>query len=71
MYLVYGKGKVGEGVYGLLQYLNKDSIIMDDADRDDAKLQQAEKIIVTPGLPIHHKLYTQYANKILSELNFV
>lgn len=44
---------------------------MDDADRDDAKLQQAEKIIVTPGLPIHHKLYTQYANKILSELNFV
>ena len=70
-YLVFGKGKVGQGVYGLLSYLKKSVTLMDDADRTDETLSQADQVIVTPGLPVGHRLYTQYGPKILSELNFL
>lgn len=44
---------------------------MDDQDVDDAQLDAATYIVVTPGLKASHKIYTLFSAKILSELDFL
>ncbi|HMT27408.1 MAG TPA: UDP-N-acetylmuramoyl-L-alanine--D-glutamate ligase [Candidatus Absconditabacterales bacterium] len=71
MIVVYGKGKVGQGLSNFLTYLQKEFLMMDDTDRDDQKLAEAEKIIPSPGVPPTHFIYQIYPEKIQSELNFI
>ena len=68
---MYGKGKVGQSVMQLSQDLHLDMVLMDDADRNDAILHEAESIVVTPGLPAHHDIWTVYRDHIIGELDFV
>jgi UDP-N-acetylmuramoylalanine-D-glutamate ligase len=44
---------------------------MDDEDLDEAKLTEAEQIIISPGIKLKHMLYQKYEAKIVSELNFL
>ena len=71
MIVFFGKGKVSEGIQKFAQAVNMSLTIMDDADRSDELLGEAEEIIATPGIPAGHKLYTQYGSKTVSELNFL
>jgi len=70
MFIIFWKGKVWTGLQNLLTFLQKDSIIMNDQDYNEQKLQDATQIIVSPWIPPHHKLYQKFQNKIISELNF-
>ncbi len=71
MIVIFGKGKVGNAMADLLNLLWKDYVVMDDQDRDDAPLEQAESIMVTPWLPQHHKLYQNYKEKCTGELDLI
>ncbi len=71
MIIVFGKGKVWKWLIKLLDKLNIDSMLMDDADYDVKKLNSSEKIIVSPGIKQDHKLYQNYDEKVFSELNFL
>jgi UDP-N-acetylmuramoylalanine-D-glutamate ligase len=44
---------------------------MDDQDRDDTSLQNADYVVVTPGISRTHTVYSIYKDKIVSELSFV
>lgn len=44
---------------------------MDDEDRNDKKLSDAEIIVPTPGISQLHDVYTLYWNKIISELDYL
>ena len=69
--VMYGKGKVGESVVALCVHIWLDVVLMDDQDVDDAQLDAATYIVVTPGLKASHKIYTLFSAKILSELDFL
>jgi hypothetical protein len=42
---------------------------MDDTDRNDTILAQANQIIITPGIPPNHFVYQTYPDKIIGELD--
>jgi UDP-N-acetylmuramoylalanine-D-glutamate ligase len=44
---------------------------MDDEDFDTHILAEAETILISPGIKQSHLVYTNYASKIKSELNFL
>jgi|GEM_PF-2899556 len=81
MILIYGKGKVGNSMAEFFKYTNTKYEITDDEEllikRDSSKLTKKQqnylenftKIIVSPGVPPHHPIYTNYPKKIISELN--
>ncbi len=71
MIVVFGKGKVGTAVANLLSYLWKAYVLMDDHDRDDEKLIQADTIMVTPWLPQNHILYKKYKKKCTGEMDLM
>lgn len=71
MIVVYWKWKVWKWVHKLLNKLNIDNILMDDNNRDKKKLDNAERIVSSPGIAQDHKLYKQYGDKVFSELNFL
>ncbi|MCF7835296.1 UDP-N-acetylmuramoyl-L-alanine--D-glutamate ligase [Candidatus Gracilibacteria bacterium] len=71
MIIMFGKGKVGNGIKNLLDNLSIDNILMDDEDRNDKLLDKSKKIIITPGIKQSHKIYQKYGTKIQSELNFL
>jgi hypothetical protein len=48
MIVFYGKGKVGNSFLELCNYIGKDCALMDDADRDDEVLNNADIIVPTP-----------------------
>jgi len=60
MIVVYGKGKVGNGLHALLTHVDIDHVLMDDADRDDVALKQSTHIIISPGIKPSHDVYTLY-----------
>ncbi len=56
----------------LLTHLQIPHHLMDDQDRDEALLAQAEVVIATPGIsPTHHSLYAHFGHKVISELTFL
>ncbi len=71
MIVVFGKGKVGNGVSHLLSLLDISYVLMDDQDLDDTILAQAETILVSPGIKQSHHIYHNYSQKIQSELQFL
>ena len=71
MIVMYGKGKVGESVVALCSYMELPVTLMDDADRDNNLLVQAQYIVVTPGIKESHPIYSQFSEKVLSELDFL
>ena len=71
MIVVFGKGKVGNGVDHLLSLLGKSHVLMDDQDLDDMVLAQADVVLVSPGIKQSHHLYKYYSQKIQSELQFL
>lgn len=71
MIVVFGKGKVWNGVIHLLSLLKKEYIIMDDQDIDDSILTKAEIILVSPGVKQSHHIHQNYSSKIQSELQFL
>lgn len=71
MIIVFGKGKVGNGIKHLLDVLKKDCIVMDDQDWDPTLLDTADMIIVSPGIKQSHGIYQTYRTKIQSELCFL
>jgi len=71
MIIIFGKWKVGNGLAHLLSLLNMSYILMDDHDFDLSLLTQADTILVSPGVKQSHRIYTDYAAKIQSELNFL
>ena len=46
-------------------------VLMDDEDFDPNILAEADTILVSPGVKQSHIIYTSYASKIKSELNFL
>lgn len=60
MIVIFGKGKVGNGIQHLLNVLNKPCILMDDEDIDDQLLTQADVILISPGVKQSHRLYQSY-----------
>jgi len=81
MYMIYGKWKVGKSLASLLLFLHQDFEIIEDKDFDidnldlqisqNKLLQNTNQIIVSPGIPPHHHIYTHFPHKIISELNFI
>ncbi len=69
MIVFYGKGKVGTSFQNLCNYIGKDCILMDDADRDDTILNNADIIVPTPWISQLHDIYSNYSDKIISELD--
>ena len=67
MYLIYGKGRVGNAVAELCRVQNLDFQIMDDSD-NISDFSQFEDIIPSPGIPGTHPIYS--TGKIISELDF-
>lgn len=71
MIIFYWKGKVWWAFLDLCSYLGKSCILMDDQDRNDSILSEAETIVPTPWISQLHDVYTLFGNKILSELDFL
>ncbi|MEF2176174.1 MAG: Mur ligase family protein [Candidatus Absconditabacteria bacterium] len=71
MIVIFGKGRVGNSVLSLCNYLKIEAILMDDGDYDEKVLIKADTIIVSPGIPPFHKLYNEFKTKIQGELDFV
>ena len=71
MIVIFGKGKVGNGIAHLARLLNLPHVLMDDSDMDPVLLAQADTILVSPGVKQSHSIYQDYAPKIQSELNFL
>lgn len=71
MIIIFWKWKVWTSLVSLLKHIKYESILMDDADRDDRFLEKADKIVVSPWVAQNHKLYKKYGNKTISELNFL
>ena len=64
MIVFYGKGKVWNAFLALCNHLGKECILMDDEDRDDKQLSNAQIIVPTPGVSQLHDVYTIFGNKI-------
>ena len=71
MIVIFGKGKVGSWISHLLTVLSLPHVLMDDQDFDAKTLGEAETILVSPWVKQSHSIYTNYAPKIKSELNFL
>jgi UDP-N-acetylmuramoylalanine--D-glutamate ligase len=71
MIVVFGKGKVWNGLNKLLNKLEIENVIMDDQDWNDDILSKSDKIICSPGIKQDHNLYLKYSDKVFSELNFL
>lgn len=71
MIIFYGKWKVWNAFVELCKHLNKECILMDDEDRDDKKLTDAQIIVPTPGVSQLHDVYTIFGDKIISELDYL
>lgn len=54
---------------GLLEYEKYEYVWMDDADKDDTLLDQADRIVVTPGISPKHMIYQKYSHKLVGELD--
>ncbi len=71
MFVVYWKWKVWNNVKQLLDFLNIESILMDDSDFDENLLENSDKIIASPGIKLNHNIYKNFAGKIISEMLFL
>lgn len=71
MIVVFGKWKVGNWISHLLTVLSLPHVLMDDEDFDTHILADADTILISPGIKQSHLIYTNYASKIKSELNFL
>lgn len=71
MIVIYGKWKVGKWLHDLLTHVDIDHALMDDMDRDDMMLKNAEYIVMSPGIKPSHDVYALYWEKILSELSYL
>ena len=67
MYLIYGKGRVGNAIAALCRAQNLDFQMADDAD-DISDFSSFEAIIPSPGIPGTHRIYS--IGKVISELDF-
>lgn len=67
MILIYGKGKVGQGVAALCDHLKLAYEIRDDAD-GATDFSKYSEIIPSPGVPQTHAVYA--TGKVTSELDF-
>ena len=67
MYLIYGKGRVGNAIAALCRAQNLDFQMADDAD-DISDFSSFEAIIPSPGIPGTHRIYS--TGKVISELDF-
>ncbi|MBS9783839.1 UDP-N-acetylmuramoyl-L-alanine--D-glutamate ligase [Candidatus Gracilibacteria bacterium] len=67
MYLIYGKGAVGQAVKKLCEFQKIPYEICDDSDAPQ-DFDKYEYIIPSPGIPPSHRIYS--TKKILGELNF-
>jgi UDP-N-acetylmuramoylalanine-D-glutamate ligase len=71
MIVVYGKWKVWDGLHALLTYVDIEHVLMDDADRNDVLLKNADFVVISPGIKPSHDVYVLYWKKILSELSYL
>ncbi|MBS8122440.1 Mur ligase family protein [Candidatus Vampirococcus lugosii] len=71
MYIIYGKGEVGQGLKKLFNFLNIKNIICDDRDFLDIEINDDDKIILSPGIKPSHFIYKFHKNKIISELDMI
>lgn len=67
MILIYGKGKVGQGVVALCTYLRLPYVILDDSD-GVVDFTPYTEIIPSPGIPPTHPIYA--TGKVTAELDF-
>lgn len=67
MYLIYGKGRVGNAIAALCRAQNLDFQMVDDSD-NISDFSQFEAIIPSPGIPGTHRIYS--TGKVISELDF-
>lgn len=71
MIVVYGKWKVWDGLHALLTHVDIEHVLMDDTDRNDVLLENADFIVMSPGIRPSHDVYVLYWKKILSELSYL
>ncbi len=80
MILIWGKGRVWEGIRDFLNYFWIEYEIVDDKDCLDRWrltteciwiLEKAEWIIPSPWVPSHHALYSDFREKLVWELDLV
>ncbi|WP_457622861.1 UDP-N-acetylmuramoyl-L-alanine--D-glutamate ligase [Persephonella sp.] len=57
MILIFGKGKTGKSLEKLIKSLNLKYEIRDDKDIKYSHLNKYSEIIVSPGIPFHHKIF--------------
>lgn len=69
--VVYGKGKGMNSLSHLLQILKISYVQMDDEDVQIDVVQEADILVLSPGIKLSHRLYRDHAPKILSELSFL
>ena len=58
MLLIYGKGKTGESLKDLTEFLKIPSKIIDDSEfSQDFELKNFKKVVVSPGIPFFHPIF--------------
>lgn len=67
MYLIYGKGRVGNAVAELCKAHSLEYILADDSD-NISDFSRFESIIPSPGIPGTHRIYE--TGKVVAELDF-
>ncbi len=71
MYIIYWKWEVWKWIKKLLDYNWNKNQLMDDNDFDVEALDKAKYVIVSPWIKPSHKIYEDYSEKIVSELDIV
>lgn len=71
MIVFYGKGKVGNAFHNLCTFLGTECFLVDDQSGDEwiGLCNRADIIVPTPWLSQQHEIYSDYADKIVSELD--
>ncbi|UFX82593.1 Mur ligase family protein [Candidatus Absconditicoccus praedator] len=71
MYLIYGKGDVGNGIKNFLGFFDEQYVMLDDNDFHEGKIDKDTKIIPSPGIKPTHTIYQKYQSHICSEMDLV
>jgi UDP-N-acetylmuramoylalanine--D-glutamate ligase len=60
MILIYGKGKTGESLKNLSDFLEIPSKIIDDSEFfSNFNLKNYEKVVISPGIPFYHPIFKE------------
>ena len=71
MIAIFGQGKIGESLEKLLAHFGMEAKSIDYHTWDEDLFVNAEQIIVHQAIKPDHDVYKRFANKTISELNFI